>query len=55
MARQNIRHNRQAKQLNPESGGIRTSNPQIDRHEGGDVRLPKRQRPPRASEKRRGG
>ena len=53
MASKIARKNERAMQLNPIHSGMRTGNPQLESHDRKDVRLPKRQRAPRKSEKRK--
>lgn len=47
MPRKPAEENVRAEHVNPEKSGIRTGNPQLAAHEGGDIRSQPRQRAPR--------
>jgi hypothetical protein len=54
MARKLDDSNRRARKVNPTRSGMRTGNPQLEAHEGEEVRSSPRQRTPRPRRKRAG-
>jgi hypothetical protein len=46
VTRKIVEENRRAEEMNPRKSGIRTGNPQLEPHEGEQVRTPERQRAP---------